>query len=351
MSADPGIARVQPASPDSLFLMGVAPGVTTVIATNAQGAAIVQYDVLVNAGQRPVAVGAVAAGGPPTGVTAATAAAVQATIAQTVQGTADLKVRAAGADLVISGSVPNAYAAQQAEAIARAYVGDKGGVVDKLTVLGAIQVNVRVRIAEISRQVTRQLGFNWQALGAGNGWRFGLRSGVATAGFINPLVPLGLAPLSNAPVANQVGAGFTSGNGHWDVNQVIDALAADSLISILAEPNLTAQSGETASFLAGGEFPIPIAGNGSNGTISITVEFKQFGVSLALVPTVLSPNRLNLRIRPEVSQLSTNGAVSVPVGKWRHDHSGADRAAGGNHRRARQRPELRHRRAVAAFER
>jgi len=158
------------------------------------------------------------------------------------------------------------------------------------------------------------LGFNWQALGAGNGWRFGLRSGVATAGFINPLVPLGLAPLSNAPVANQVGAGFTSGNGHWDVNQVIDALAADSLISILAEPNLTAQSGETASFLAGGEFPIPIAGNGSNGTISITVEFKQFGVSLALVPTVLSPNRLNLRIRPEVSQLSTNGAVSVPVG-------------------------------------
>jgi pilus assembly protein CpaC len=94
---------------------------------------------------------------------------------------------------------------------------------------------------------------------------------------------------------------------------VVDALAADQLITVLAEPNLTAQSGETASFLAGGEFPIPIAGNTNNGTTSITIEFKQFGVSLAVVPTVLSPTRLNLRVRPEVSQLSTNGAVSVPV--------------------------------------
>ena len=239
---------------------------------------------------------------------------MQATIGQTVQGASGVRVRAAGSDLVISGSVPTAYASQQAEAIARAYVGEKGGVVDQLVVLGSIQVNVRVRIAEISRQVSRQLGFNWQALGAGNGWRFGLRTGQATAGNINPLVPLGLTALTNAPVANQLGAGFTSGNRQWDVNQVIDALAADLLISILAEPNLTAQSGETASFLAGGEFPIPVAGNSSNGTISISVEFKQFGVSLALVPTVLSQNRLNLRIRPEVSDLSANGAVSVPVG-------------------------------------
>ena len=85
------------------------------------------------------------------------------------------------------------------------------------------------------------------------------------------------------------------------------------MITILAEPNLTALSGETASFLAGGEFPIPIAGNTSNGQTTITVEFKTFGVSLAVVPTVMSPTLLNLRVRPEVSQLTTNGAVSVPV--------------------------------------
>ena len=127
-------------------------------------------------------------------------------------------------------------------------------------------------------------------------------------------MPLGLAPLAGATATvNQLGAGFTSGNKLWDVNNIIDALAGDQLITILAEPNLTALSGETASFLAGGEFPIPIAGNTTNGTTTITVEFKTFGVSLAVVPTVMSPTRLNLRVRPEVSQLTTNGAVSVPV--------------------------------------
>jgi pilus assembly protein CpaC len=85
------------------------------------------------------------------------------------------------------------------------------------------------------------------------------------------------------------------------------------LISILAEPNLTALSGETASFLAGGEFPIPVSSNSSGGAATITVAFKQYGVSLSVVPTVISGARLNLRVRPEVSQLSSTGAVSVPL--------------------------------------
>jgi len=328
LSAEPSIARVQPASPTSLFLMGVAPGRTTVIATTDAGQAIVQYDVTVASG----AAGAPAAALPAGTITSAIASAIQATIARTVQGASAVRVQGAGADAVLTGTVPSAVAAQQAEAIARGYVGDKGGVVDNLTVLGAIQVNVRVRIAEINRAVTRQLGFNWQALGNGPGWRLGLLTGVATTGTtsvipVPPLAPgifppsaftalqpLGLAPLSGATAAaNQFGGGFTSGNGLWDVNGVIDALAGDQLITILAEPNLTALSGETASFLAGGEFPIPIAGNSSNGQTTITVEFKTFGVSLALVPTVLGQNRLNLRVRPEVSQLTTNGAVSVPI--------------------------------------
>jgi pilus assembly protein CpaC len=312
MSADPGIARVQPASPDSLFLMGVAAGTTTVVATNETGAAIVQYDVTVNAGRTTATAPAAPSGPRLDGVAA------QAAIAQSVQGASGITVKVAGTELVLNGTVPTAAAAQQAMAIARGYAGEKGTVVNNMLVLGAIQVNVRVRIAEISRTVTRQLGFNWQALGNGNGWKFGLRTGAGVAGVagvVNPLIPLGLTALNGAAaIPNQIGSGFTSGNGLWDVNSVIDALAADQLVSILAEPNLTAQSGETASFLAGGEFPIPIAGaTNSNGT-SITVEFKQFGVSLALVPTVLSEGRLNLRIRPEVSQLSQNGAVSVPVG-------------------------------------
>ncbi len=311
MSAEPGVARVQPASPTSLFLMGVAPGRTTVIATTDAGQAIVQYDVTVAPGAGGAAPAAAVAAGT---ITPATALAIQASIARTVQGASAVRVQGAGADAVLTGTVPNAAAAQQAEAIARGYVGDKGGVVDNLTVLGAIQVNVRVRIAEINRSVTRQLGFNWQALGSGPGWRFGLRTGAAVGSAITPLLPLGLAPLTGATAApNQLGAGFISGNKLWDVNGIIDALAGDQLITILAEPNLTALSGETASFLAGGEFPIPIAGNTSNGQTTITVEFKTFGVSLAVVPTVMSSTRLNLRVRPEVSQLTTNGAVSVPL--------------------------------------
>jgi pilus assembly protein CpaC len=311
MSADPAVARVQPASPTSLFLMGVAPGRTTVIATSETGSAIVQYDITVSPGARAVAPGAPA----PSGITAATAIAIQNAIAQTVNGASGIRARAAGSAIVLSGTVSTSLAAQQAEAVARGYVGDKANVIDNLTVLGAIQVNVRVRIAEVNRQITRQLGFNWQALGSGPGWRFGMLTGAATGGSrISPLLPLGLAPFASAAaVPNQIGAGFISGNGAWDVNGIIDALAADQLITILAEPNLTALSGETASFLAGGEFPIPVAGAAVNGAVQITVEFKEYGISLAFVPTVLSPNRLNLRVRPEVSQLSTQGAVSVPL--------------------------------------
>lgn len=319
MSADPDIARVQPASPTSMFLMGVAPGRTTVIATSRTGEAIVQYDVTVGAGsggQKAASAAPTSGGAAPaaTAIDAATASAAQGAIARSVTGGQEVRVHAAGKDLVLSGTIPTAMAAQQAEAVARAYAGDKGGVLDHMLVLGDIQVNVRVRIAEISRSITRQLGFNWQALGNGNGWSFGLRTGAGVLSkFITPLAPLGLTALSGAPLPNQLGAGFTSGNKLWDVNSIIDALAADQLITILAEPNLTAQSGETASFLAGGEFPIPVAGNSSNNTTTITVEFKQFGVSLSVVPTVLSPTRLNLRVRPEVSELSNNGAVSVPL--------------------------------------
>ena len=97
--------------------------------------------------------------------------------------------------------------------------------------------------------------------------------------------------------------------GRYDVNNIIDALAQDRLATILAEPNLTAQSGETASFLAGGEFPVPVGA----ALTGIAIQFKQFGVSLAFVPTVMGPDRVNLRVRPEVSELSDNGAIEMPI--------------------------------------
>ncbi|MBV9554634.1 MAG: type II and III secretion system protein family protein, partial [Alphaproteobacteria bacterium] len=105
------------------------------------------------------------------------------------------------------------------------------------------------------------------------------------------------------------------GTGGNRIQVELDALSQENLITTLAEPNLTATSGQTASFLAGGEFPVPVAGSpGSNGGVpTITVEFKQFGVALDFTPTVIDATHLSLRVRPEVSQLSTTGAVSVPL--------------------------------------
>ncbi|MDE2332931.1 MAG: pilus assembly protein N-terminal domain-containing protein, partial [Rhodospirillales bacterium] len=302
MSAQPTIARVQPASPTSLFLMGVGPGRTTVIAASSNGTPIAQYDVTVTPGLSSGATPTAASKGPapePKVVTPALASAAQAAINQSVVGGQSVSARAAGQALLLTGTVATAQMAQSAVSIAQAYIGPKFKVNDQLSVLGSIQVNVRVRIAEIDRNITRQLGFNWQAFGnfgGGNSFQIGTPA---------------------MPTANLAGATFATASllsGRWDFNGVIDALAQDNLITILAEPNLTAQSGETASFLAGGEFPIPVAAQSSNGQPTITIAFKQFGVSLALVPTVLSANRLNLRIRPEVSQLSTQGEVSVPLG-------------------------------------
>jgi pilus assembly protein CpaC len=305
MAADPRIARVQPASPTSLFLMAVAAGRTTVVATGEDGTAIAEYDILVQPGRGSLA--PQAAGGEATAPTAAaplSAGAVQAAIRRLVRGGEGIVVTALGQKgLVLSGTVPAAADAQRAEGIARAYAGDAREVLNSLTLLSSIQVNVRVRVAEISRQVTRELGFNWQSLASdASHWLIGLRTGGAGA-VVGALTAVG----STAP--NRLGLGYRS--SRFDINAVIDALAQDNLITVLAEPNLTAQSGEVASFLAGGEFPVPVAASGNSN--AITIEFKQFGVSLAFVPTVLGPDRLNLRVRPEVSELTSNGSVTVPL--------------------------------------
>jgi len=172
-----------------------------------------------------------------------------------------------------------------------------GQVIDnRLTVDTPLTVNLRVRVVEVQRTVTRQLGINWAAAAA-----------TAGGGFVTGLSVIDrVTDLTNLP--DQFAIGSNGKNG--GVNAVIDALAQDQLAVILAEPNLTAQSGETASFLAGGEYPIPIAQQNQ----TITVDYKQYGVSLAFVPTVVGPDRISLKVRPEVSELTTQGAVAISNG-------------------------------------
>lgn len=316
MAADPRVVRVQPSSPTSIFLMAGAPGRTNIIATNDAGQQVVEFDVTVvppGAGVTGQAAPTGAAGPSPR---TPSAQQIEAQIRALVPGPGQVRVRVTGRTLVLTGSVPTAADARRAEAVARGMAQEETTILNEIAVLASIQVNLRVRVAEISREVTRQFGFNWQVLGQTGNFAFGLRSGAL--GFppaaIAGLTPGGrfegglLASGAGTSTVQRFGMGFSSGG--WDVNSLIDALAVDNLVTILAEPNLTAQSGEVASFLAGGEFPVPVSA-GNNGQVGI--EFKPFGVSLAFVPTVMSNERLALRVRPEVSELSEQGSISVPL--------------------------------------
>jgi len=172
-----------------------------------------------------------------------------------------------------------------------------------MTVTGTTQVNLRVRVAEISRSITKEFGFDWSAIANPGAFSFGLATG---RDFISGTT----AFLRGQSLNGSIIPGAIFGAVHTQrlsVNGLLDLLAEQGLTSILAEPNLTAISGQPASFLAGGEFPIPVA-QINNVT---TIEFKKFGVSLEFVPTVLSGERISIKVKPEVSELSTQGAIQT----------------------------------------
>ncbi|MCP4328754.1 MAG: type II and III secretion system protein family protein [Alphaproteobacteria bacterium] len=208
-------------------------------------------------------------------------------------------VRATSLDgaLVLDGHVGTPGESEDLRRIAASFVG-KGSIINRVIVTGANQVHLKVKIAEVSREVVKRLGINWESIiNTGAGFLFGIATG-------REFLTLGNAFLRDE-TSDTVVASFTDSN--VDINVLIDALDNEGLISVLAQPNLTAMSGETATFLAGGEFPIPVQQDEG----AVTIEFKEFGVSLAFTPTIIAPERINLRVSPEVSQLSAAGAVEA----------------------------------------
>lgn len=198
-------------------------------------------------------------------------------------------------NLVLSGSVSTAGRAEKARVLATALTGDVKGanIVNEMSVATPNQVSLRVKIAEVNRSVLKALGVNWMKTSGG-----GLLFSTAN-------------PTTGGQITNRNIIAGVFGAQSARITATLDALAQEGLITTLAEPNLTALNGQTASFLAGGEFPVPIATNTTNGVPTVTVEFKKFGVSLDFTPTILDATHLNLKIRPEVSQLTTNGAVQI----------------------------------------
>ena len=227
-----------------------------------------------------------------------------------------IRVSSSNGEVVLSGMAPDAVAADHAVSIAKSMgksMGTSAEIVNAMTVAPTQQVMLKVRFLEASRDAERDIGVNWFGSNA-SGTR-----GVST-GLGAPVVGSGGGGI---PLISSAGALVGSGgqpfgvvlanlvNGGTNIDVMLSALETKGLVRRLAEPNLVALSGDTARFLAGGEFPVPTAVSTTSGAgVTPTVEFKKFGVSLAFSPTVLSRGLINLRIAPEVSEIDPTVGVT-----------------------------------------
>jgi pilus assembly protein CpaC len=281
--ANPDIADVQVMAPNQVMIFGKRTGETSFMATDSKGATLAQRTVVVSQDL----------------------ADLRDDLDAAIPGN-KIHAKAVPNGIVLTGEAGDPAAVADAYKIAMRYMPAGGDIINRVQVAGSNQIQIRVRFAEVQRNIDNTLGFDWQNLGTlGSPFTFGFATG--TQGIGNGGGLLGTRP-SNTTLSlpNDI-LGASLNVNHFSIDGIIDALAQDGLITILAEPNLTAMSGETANFLAGGEFPIPIPQG--NGTISI--EFKSYGISLAFTPTLLSGNRISLHVRPEVSELTQTGAIVI----------------------------------------
>ncbi|HEY0301153.1 MAG TPA: type II and III secretion system protein family protein [Rhizomicrobium sp.] len=222
----------------------------------------------------------------------------------------NIKVSAINDNVVLQGTVVSAQESARAQDIAGRFAGDPAKVVNMLKVPGSEQVTIRVRIAEMRRNVAKQFGIDLASaavvagvpIAASSAQQFGL-------------VGRALNDLSGATAgqvcatgANPLTAGPTCALGPNNLQGTLKALESVGLVHMLAEPNLTAVSGETAKFLAGGEFPVPVSRDRDG---NVTIEFKQFGVGLSFTPVVLSAGRISLQVSTEVSELTNTGSFTL----------------------------------------
>jgi len=226
-----------------------------------------------------------------------------------------IKVAALNDNVVLSGRVASAAEATRAADLSASFTGDPKKVVNMVSVSDGEQVMLRVHVSEMQRQIAKQFGINLSGVKMINGTPLALSTS-------NPFGLLGsaLSDLSGGQVGQVCNTASSSlnplaalqGGGICNIQNNVQgslkALETVGLLHTLAEPNLTAVSGETAKFLAGGEFPVP-AGRDQQGNVSIT--FKQFGVGLSFTPVVLSGGRISLQISTEVSELTNTGAFTL----------------------------------------
>ncbi len=301
--ADEKIADVQVKSTRQLYVFGKAGGETTVYASNAAGAVIWSANIRVGSNIESVD-----------------------QMLNLAMPDAKIAVSTVGVGtFLLTGTVAAPEDAAEAERLVQAYVGKNANVISRLKTATPLQVNLQVRFAEVSRSLVKSLGTNLTSIDGSSGFKFGLGQG-STGTTFNPGAPLGVGntvsyygvdPITGAIKQFPGTSVSTASTGTslalagkflgLDLLGKLDAAETVGLVTTLAQPNLTALSGETADFLAGGEFPIPM----SQGLGTTSIEYKKYGVSLAYTPTVLANGRISLRVRPEVSELSSQGAVTL----------------------------------------
>lgn len=280
--ADDSVADVQVRSNRQLYIFAKKPGETSIYATDASGRVV--FSTVARVGNNIET--------------------IDQMLSLAMPG-ASISANTMNGFVLLTGTVQSPDDAAEAERLVQAFVGEPTKVLSRLRTATPLQVNLQVRIAEVNRSLVKEISGNVLTRDSTGGFLGGIFSG-RQAGTItrNPDGTTNFTVNTPPGVNSLVGAGRLFG---LDLIASLDVGERSGMVATLAQPNLTAISGETANFLAGGEFPVPIPGNFA-GT---TIEYRQYGVSLAYTPTVLSNGRISLRVRPEVSELSTEGAIQM----------------------------------------
>lgn len=334
--ADPRIASFQVPSPNNIFVFAQAVGTTTLYALDARDNVIAAIRV----------------------VAEHDLASLREQILRSVPG-ANIELEPSlNNRIIVRGNVRTPIEARQIVDQVQAYLdgvstggqgggggGGRGagstrdGVINQLKVELSSQINIQVRVVEVSRTLSHELGFDWAATLNSSSGAWGIMSGGAAGGFapatetINPslfdsVTGKNFSSLIPGRTTSRFAAGGMTTRGRFTMGGLISALSAEGFATVLAEPNLTAMSGESAAFAAGGEVPIVIITNNN-----VQIDFKSYGVILRMTPTLLSANRISLHIAPEVSELTEDGAVtlqgiSIPALKVRRADTTVELASG-----------------------
>ena len=293
-TSNPDVADVYMNGGRQMNLFGKKAGQATVIATAADGSVVYGANVEVNANISSIN-----------------------EILHQAMPESDISVTNVGQIAVLNGTVASPDDAAQAEMLVKAALNPGVNVTDanaplsivpvsRLKIATPLQVTLKVRIAEVNRTVLKQMGINLLSNDTTSGFHFGIAQG---QGINLPDASCTSNCPTPAVLRSAIGSTLFAHGKLFGLDLLgsLDIAADDGLATVLAEPNLTALSGETASFLAGGEFPIPI----SQALGAISIEYKQYGVGLAFTPIVLADGRISMRVRPEVSQLSDAGSVKL----------------------------------------